>query len=326
MLATLSVRGGFFALLVALLPLVESQAPPAEWTLERARKEWKPMTRGVQHVGVPGHEWQTAVLWNGSLFFGPEEGLRKAAAMKEEAASLGNNLLHLSVGYGREITFPDRLGNGSPQIRHSLEMGYLPIPRIQTQRDGLAWDQTVFARLLGKDMNQGMQPAPDDVLVTFVKFRATNSSAGARTGHLWLHFGETSQITFGYKFGQGAALAPALEHTFAAPYGMFDGGVRYVIPEPAVGKLIWHDATPVPGGERMIEWSVMVPGRTTAELLLIIPHRSISRERAAALTQARFDELLADTRRFWQQQAAGAAQIVTGDSFVNDICALSPDR
>jgi hypothetical protein len=318
MLETLSVRGGCFALLAALLPLLDGQAPQTEWTLERARKEWKPMTRGVQHVGVPGHEWQTGVLWNGALFFGPEDDLRKEAAMKEEAASLGNNLLHLSVGYGPEITFPDRLGNGSAQIRHSLDEGYLPIPHIQTQHDGLTWDETVFARLLGKSMNQGMEPAPDDVLLTFVKFRAANPSARARTGHLWLHFGDTTQITYGYKFGQGAALAPALQHTFAPPYGMFDGGVRYLMPEPALGKLIWHDATPLPAGERMIEWSVTVPAHASAELHLIIPYRSLSRERVAALTHVRLDDLLADTRQFWRQQAAGAAQIVTPDPFIND--------
>jgi hypothetical protein len=52
MLEALSVRGGCFALLAALLPLLNGQAPQTEWTLERARKEWKPMTRGLQHVTV----------------------------------------------------------------------------------------------------------------------------------------------------------------------------------------------------------------------------------------------------------------------------------
>src|SRR5882762_1244888 len=143
MLKTLSISCGCFALLAALFLAAQGQTPQSEWNLERARKEWKPMTRGVQHVGVPGHEWQTGVLWNGALFFGPEEDLRKEAAMKEEAAWLGNNSLHISVGYGKEITFPDRLGNGSALVRHSLDQGYLPIPHIQTQHDGLTWDETV---------------------------------------------------------------------------------------------------------------------------------------------------------------------------------------
>ena len=119
MLKTLSISCGCFALLAALFLAAQGQTPQSEWNLERARKQWKPMTRGVQHVGVPGHEWQTGVLWNGALFFGPEEDLRKEAAMKEEAAWLGNNSLHISVGYGKEITFPDRW-YGTPATREEL--------------------------------------------------------------------------------------------------------------------------------------------------------------------------------------------------------------
>lgn len=306
--------------LVACALLLSAAEP--EWTFERARKEWKPMTRGVEHAGVPGYEWQTGVLWNGALFFGPEADLRKEAGMKEEAARLGDNLLHLSVGYGKEIAFPDRLGNGSDDIRHSLDQGYLPIPRIETQHDSLKWEETVFARLLGKEMNHGMEPADGDVLLTFANFRASNSSARAATGHLWFHFGDASQIRYGYKFGEGPELGTAIQHRFDAPYGLFDGGVRYVLPKPAAGKLVWHDASPVPAGmqspgQRMIEWVVTVPARGTAELHLIVPYRSIPRERAAALTQARFAELLSDTRRFWRQRASGAGQITTPDPFIN---------
>src|SRR6185295_14355740 len=125
-------------------------------------------------------------------------------AMKEESASLAKNLLHVSVGYGKGVVFPDRLGNGSLEIRHSLDQGYVPIPHITTRQEGLDWEETVFARLLGKSMKQGMQPAADDVLVTFIKFRATNPAREAATGHLWFHFGDGSQITYGYKFGEGA--------------------------------------------------------------------------------------------------------------------------
>jgi hypothetical protein len=42
-----------------------------EWTFEDAKKVWKPMTRAVQHVGVPGFQWKGGVLWDGSLVFGP---------------------------------------------------------------------------------------------------------------------------------------------------------------------------------------------------------------------------------------------------------------
>jgi hypothetical protein len=42
-----------------------------EWTSERAEKLWSPMVRPVQHVGIPGYQFQTGVMWDGSLIFGP---------------------------------------------------------------------------------------------------------------------------------------------------------------------------------------------------------------------------------------------------------------
>ncbi len=295
----------------------------AEWTFEKARKLWKPMQHSVAHVGVPGYEWQAGVLWNGGLFFGPEADLRKEAGMKEETAELGNNLLHVSVGYGSEIEFHDRLGRGSAHVRHSLEDGYLPIPHIATQHDGLDWEQTVFARLLGKKLTDGMHPADNDVLVVFTRFRASNPSAKPASGHLWLHFGDTSQINYGYKMGQGPELGTAIRHTYQPPFGAFEDGVRYVLPKPASGKLVWHDTAPVPAGmkspgERMIEWVVQVPAHGTAEALLMIPYRSLSPHQAAALTDARFEDLLADTRQFWRERAARTGRIKTPDPFIND--------
>lgn len=326
-----SIRWGLIAFSGVLLYAGDNRTSEPEWTFERARREWKPMQHGIAHVGVPGYEWQAGVLWNGALFFGPEADLRKTAGMKEEAERLGNNLLHVSVGYGKEIAIPDRLGRGSTEVRHSLDEGYLPIPHVTTAHEGLKWDETVFARLLGKPMTDGMQPADDDVLVAFTRFKVSNPSAKAATGHLWLHFGDTSQVRYGYKAGQGAELGPAIQHTFAAPFGTFDGGVRYILPKPAAGELSWHDKSEVPagmhaGGERMIEWTVPIPAHAAAELVLMIPYRSISKERASALAQTHFEDLLADTRRFWRERASGSAQITTPDPFINDYLKAVPGQ
>jgi hypothetical protein len=58
--------------------------PSAEWTLEQARKCWKPMTRAVQHVGVPGYEFQTGVMWDGALVFGPRSRPPVAAGRRND--------------------------------------------------------------------------------------------------------------------------------------------------------------------------------------------------------------------------------------------------
>jgi hypothetical protein len=165
-----------FLALIAGIATTRSETQ-SEWTYERARELWKPMTRGVEHVGVPGYEWQTGVLWNGALFFGPEVDSRGTAGMHEEATRLGDNTLHISIGYGPEIDFPDRLGAGNVELRQQLDHGYMPLPKVLMQHDGLDWEETVFGRLLGRSMEEGMHPAEDDVLVAFVRLKAVNRSA-----------------------------------------------------------------------------------------------------------------------------------------------------
>ena len=95
-------------------PPVAAEDPSAEWTLEQARKCWKPMTRAVQHVGVPGYEFQTGVMWDGALLFGPL-GFRELKVMQQEIAPLGNHYLHVSFGYGEPMRLVDRQGTNSPR-------------------------------------------------------------------------------------------------------------------------------------------------------------------------------------------------------------------
>jgi hypothetical protein len=66
------LEGNF--LTVGIPNAVPKQPETREWTLEEAKKLWRPMSRAVQHVGVPGHQWQTGILWDGSLIFGPLAG------------------------------------------------------------------------------------------------------------------------------------------------------------------------------------------------------------------------------------------------------------
>jgi len=59
-----------------------------EWTFEQARQRWKPMTRAVQHVGMPGYQFQAGVMWDGGLVFGPvlSSGSRGMEVMRQELA------------------------------------------------------------------------------------------------------------------------------------------------------------------------------------------------------------------------------------------------
>ena len=311
-----------------------------EWTQEEAGKLWQPMTRAVQHVGVPGHEWQAGVLWDGSIVFGPLGEVRANPAMAKEDAALGLNLLNLTVGYGQPVQFRERAGCGDdPEVTRGLEDGRLPLPYIQTKDGSLVWVERVFGHLLGRKIEDGMDPRSDDVLVVQVRFVVRNRGDALSLGHLWLHFGDTSDVTFGYKAGRSDELGPALPHHFASPFGILENrweeqpfgylkkDVRYVIPPPAKGKIVWHDEVASPAGmknsaDNMLEWQVQLAPEEEAELWVSIPYGPVEPKTAATLTSLNLPALSNEASAFWRQlvgKPEGA--ISTPDSFVNDYLA-----
>jgi hypothetical protein len=298
---------------------------PMEWTFEQARECWKPMVRPVQHVGVPGYQFQVGVMWDGALVFGPL-GFRELKVMQQETAPLGDNLLHLSVAYGDPMRFPDRKGSGNPAIRRALEGGRLPVPRVETRDGDLAWQETVFAHLPGRRCEEGMEPHPDDMLVAHVLFRVRNTGYARRTGHLWLHFGDTSRVSFGYKCAQGDELAPSIPHRFEPPFGLMEGKVRYVLPPPEKGRLRTHDeVAPVSGvknaAKSVIEWEVPLAPGEEASLRLMIPYGLVERAVAEKLSALDTAKLYGEVCRFWKRIVSGPGQIVTPDPFLNDYLA-----
>jgi len=150
------------------------------------------MTRAVQHVGVPGHEWQAGVLWDGALVFGPLKYARSNPAMVKELALLGNNALHVSVGYGNPVKFVDRTGAPNPDLLRSIEAGYLPIPSIETKDGNLIWNQMVFAHLLDRSSEQGIHPGKKTCLL------CTHASASGT------RLRKTLKATYGFIWGTQA--------------------------------------------------------------------------------------------------------------------------
>jgi hypothetical protein len=295
-----------------------------EWTFEEAKKQWTPMVRPVQHIGVPGYQFQTGVMWDGSLVFGPL-AFRELKVMQEEMAPLGDHLLHLSVGFGDTMRFVDRHGTNSPDIRRGLIDGRLPIPYIETKDGDLTWRETVFAHLLDRPMSKGMQPRPDDLLIARARFHVRNNSANARIGHLWLHFGDVSKVQFGYKCVVADEPAPEIAHQFEAPFGIANGKVRYIIPTPNMGAVSQRAQVAVEGladpARRVIEWAVPLGPGEEAELLLIIPYGLVDRAVAEKLASLDNDALQEQVIAFWRGLVSGPGRITTPDPFVNDYLA-----
>lgn len=305
-----------------------------EWDFERARPLWAPQTKAVQHVGVPGYQWQTAVLWDGSVAFGPF-GFRKQEEFPggrmekffEESAKLGNNLLHLSFAYGDEVKFLDFPGRGGREIKKGLEDGRLPIPHIETRDGDLAWQEVVYAHLLGRAMEDGMRPQADDLLVTHVLFTVRNEGRAPRTARLWMHFGDGSHVRFGYKVNVGDAPGPALAHTFEPPFGMLGGKVRYVLAPPSAGRLVFHKETRPRqlnvALASVIEWQVDLAAGASAQLEMRLPYAAAEERVAERILRIDGDKALAETRAFWRSLVGVGDRIRTPDAFINDYAAAT---
>jgi hypothetical protein len=314
---------------------------PAEWTFEAAKRVWKPMTRAVQHVGVPGYGWQAGTFWDGGLLIGPQGEARflSDAVWQQESAPLGFNLLEVAVGFGDAPKFLERPCMMDSHVKRGLEDGRLPIPNVRTEDGDLVWNETVWAHLFDRRMEEGMKPRRDDLLVVHAWFKVRNTGSSNRTGHLWLHFGDTSQVILGYKAGRGDELGQALPHHFEAPFGIAENrwfgppfgvlerNIRYLITKPTKGEVLWRENVAPPVGmknpiERAIEWRVPLAPGQEAECRLIIPYGLVDREVAKKLAGLDADSLWKDVRSFWTGLAdRTTGSITTPDTFVNDYLA-----
>lgn len=285
------------------------------------------MTRAVEHVGVPGYEFQAGVLWDGALVAGPlpPHNLSTGVFLKE-IAPLGGRPLFLSIGFGDGMRFADRQGRGSQSIRRWLDGGRLPIPHVETADGDLDWHETVFAHLLGREMADGMKPRSNDVLVTHLLMDVRNTGTARRVGHVWFHFGDISSVVFGYKCAVAAELSPSLPHQFNPPFGMVDGKIRYVVKKPTSGELRWHDSIEPPAGmtnsaERMIEWEVPLKAGERASLELIVPLGLVDAGMGARLAALDGASLLGEVRQYWEGVVRGPGQLTSPEPFVNDYAA-----
>jgi hypothetical protein len=301
-----------------------------EWTFERAKQHWAPMTKAIQHVGVPGHQWQAGVLWDGSLAFGPL-GMRENPALADESQALGDNRLHVSVGFGDPICFMDRRGDGCDAIKLCLEEGRLPIPHVETKDGDLLWHETVFAHLLGRTPEDSMLPRPDDLLVVHALFKVVNNADSSREGNLCFYFGDASSLLFGYKVDTGDDFSPSLDHKFEDSFGLVGSEVRYVIPSPDRGDLVWHSEaenvqstkTPL---KNVLQWRVPLEPGEESEVELIIPYRPIEGGTAEKLLELDSASLLNEARAYWTELLDGTSDLLTPDDFVNDYAAAVPGQ
>ena len=316
---------GITLVLISSMPAVPAQDPPSEWTLEAARRCWTPMTRAVQHVGVPGHQFQAGVMWDGALVFGPLDFL-DAEVIRRETARLGNHRLHVSFGYGETMSLIDRQGTNNPHIRRSLEGGRVPIPHIETQDGDMAWKETVFAHLWDRPIEPWPEPKADDILLVHALFKVRNTGSHPRTGHLWVHFGDAGQVHFGYKCEQAPEIGREIQYAFEPPFGRTDEGIRFIVPKPGKGAAALcaevRDVKGIGGiPKNVLEWAVPLKPGEDAEFRLLIPFGAVSPETARRMAALDSRRMLAEVEAFWERLESGPGTILTPDPFFNDYLA-----
>lgn len=317
-----------------------------DWTLEDARRVWTPMWRPTQQIGIPGYDWQPMALWDGSIIFGPSQYARSGAPVEKEAqATVGDNQMHMCFAFGDTMTFVDRTGRRSPAIRRELQDGSLPIPRIQTRMGDLVWDEVVFSHLLGRRMEEGLQPRLDDKLIVHCIFNVTNRCYARKTARLWMYLSDLHTSSFAYESTVSAGLGTPIKSRYNPPFGLVGDLVRYAIPPPAAGKLRWHDQTPVTllntnvseaaaaasgmvgarhlaepaatSADNVLEWEVELAPGQSAELRILAPLGPVDRQTGEEIARLDSHARLAEVAGWWRSFEGGEGQIHTPDSFVN---------
>lgn len=201
---------------------------PFEWSRAEAQKHWSPMVHPVQHVGAPGFNFQTAVMWDGSLVFGPL-GFRNLEVMKHEVAQFASEPMHVSFLYGKTPQLVDRLALRNPLVTRRLSDGFLPIPIVETADGEFIWTETVCAYLLARPLSGCPSPTQQDNLITQVQLTAKNSASTAATRSVWIHFGTDSQVSLGYKVWQGTTLSPSIDCKFSHKIATQQDQLRFVV-------------------------------------------------------------------------------------------------
>lgn len=284
---------------------------PFEWSRAEAQKHWSPMVHPVQHVGAPGFNFQTAVMWDGSLVFGPL-GFRNLEVMKHEVAQFASEPMHVSFLYGKTPQLVDRLASRNPLVTRRLSDGFLPIPIVETADGEFLWTETVCAYLLARPLSGCPSPTQQDNLITQVQLTAKNSASTAATRSVWIHFGTDSQVSLGYKVWQGTTLSPSIDCKFSHKIATQQDQLRFAVQEPEKGTLVWHNDT------GMLEWQLHLKPKESADAVLLLPYRLVPRTQANELLLLDASQQLQKVKDFWRKVASKGAQIKTGDPWIND--------
>ncbi|MBM3212045.1 hypothetical protein FJZ33_07490, partial [Candidatus Poribacteria bacterium] len=141
-------------------------------------KSWNDMpkkkSRGFMPVGCDGGRQKFAVDQNGDVFY------RKNWISRVKGKDTDRILWD-----GEEIRHSFGFPNVEPIMRHRID-GYLPMIYGRWEDQGIAYEQTAFVTLLGKDVLSGERMEGDDPTILLAKITLTNLQNNSQTVRLHL--------------------------------------------------------------------------------------------------------------------------------------------
>ena len=208
------------------------------------------------------------------------------------------------------------------QVTKRLEDGYMPILNAQNEDDGIIYDMTYFttlekspldaAHIRGTDMyaadacGAGCMFTPEsqkrvDAVIDGEIFREEETVMYIRV------VAENTIDAPKYCFIYSPNPVPGREYDKKSPKINFDPKTGFTSFETSGRICVISSVDGKPLMQEEI--SVLLAPHEKITFVFKIPHQPISTERAAALADVSFDVKLAEAKKFWQSELAGAAQI-----------------
>ena len=259
-----------------------------EQTYDRAWREMPQKTsRGFMPLGCDGGRQKFGVDQNGDVFC-PKNWIPRVKGRDTERL----------LWEGREIRYSFGFPAVDPTERHIAD-GYLPIIYGRWEADGVVYEQTAFATLLGADILSGERMQGDDPTILLAKVVLTNTGDGPRTVDLKLtsrcEVEETLASRDGFVFA-----------TNYEPHRM-----RYFLDTAGKGELVF--------GAEGLSYKVELAASESHSICLKIPFITLTDAGEYELVKnADYDAELPKVKKFWEDRSSTGAQITTPNESLNN--------
>ena len=254
-------------------------------------KAWNDMpakkSRGFMPLGCDGGRQKFAADENGDIF-----------CQKNWIPRVKGRDTDRVLWDGREM----RYTFGFPTIQadyRQLEDGYLPIIRSRWEADGVAYEQTAFATLLGADISSGERMQGDDPVLLMAKIELINLKDDT----------QTVSLVLGARCDRQEALFEKDGFVFAADYE--PARMRYSLNTGDMGSLKSLDGNLI--------YEVELNGKGAHSIYIGIPFITLVEDGEYDLLKGTdYETEFERVKEFWQRRTSEGSQITVPNQTLND--------